>query len=147
MIVEIATGVLGRLRRAAAASPEAEICGLLLGQRGRIERAAPTANISPHPADSFEIDPAALIAAHRAERGGGERLLGHYHSHPTGSPYPSARDKAAAEPGRLWLILGCHEALLWHVDENSTFQPVGLTEHCAGAPGSSQALPLASPEG
>lgn len=104
---------LDRLLAEAAASPDREICGLLFGTSDRIESALATANVAARTDDEFEIDPRALIAAHRAERAGGPRLIGHYHSHPSGSALPSVRDAAAAEPGRLWLILAGGEARLW----------------------------------
>jgi proteasome lid subunit RPN8/RPN11 len=97
----------------AAASRNREICGLLFGSAERIEAAAATANVAVHAEDEFEIDPRALIAAYRAERAGGPRLIGCYHSHPSGSPIPSARDVASAEEGRLWLILAGSTARLW----------------------------------
>ncbi len=76
--------------------------------------AVETANVSPDPSTTFEIDPAALFSAIRAERAGGPRILGHYHSHPNGSATPSARDAAMAlQPGRLWLIVAAGEARLW----------------------------------
>ena len=114
MILRISSLLLARLRAAAAAAPDREICGLLFGTDGWIEAAQATANVSPVPADSFEIDPAALFAAIRAERGGGARLIGHYHSHPYGPATPSARDAAAAgEAGHIWLILGREDATAW----------------------------------
>ncbi|HET8612552.1 MAG TPA: Mov34/MPN/PAD-1 family protein, partial [Sphingomonas sp.] len=119
MTVRISRGLLDRILAEAAADPEREVCGLLLGvprlsvraerSRGtRYERAVrdasfdyarderviqvvPTRNVAPDPALSFEVDPAALFTAIRAERGGGARLIGHYHSHPGGSPAPSPR--------------------------------------------------------
>ncbi len=64
------------------------------------------ANVAADPLRHFEIDPAALIAAHRAERGGGLQLLGYYHSHPAGHPLPSATDCAhASGDGRAWAIV------------------------------------------
>jgi proteasome lid subunit RPN8/RPN11 len=60
--------------------------------------------------------PAALIAAHRAARAGGPALVGHYHSHPGGSPVPSARDAAAAEPGSYWIIAGSGALRAWYAD-------------------------------
>ena len=82
-----------------------EACGLLLGRDSFVERAAPAANVAADPLTRFEIDPAALFAARRAERGGGLALLGYYHSHPGGDPCPSATDARMAAPdGRLWII-------------------------------------------
>ena len=105
--------VLDELLYRASISPDEEVCGLLFGSGRRIDRATATANVASDPATAFEVDPAMLIAALRAERTGGPTLIGHYHSHPRGRAEPSARDRAAAEPGRLWLILGGGEARLW----------------------------------
>lgn len=110
---------------AAAAAPDREICGLLFGTADRIDRAEAAANVADRPQDTFEIDPRALFAALRAERAGGERLIGHYHSHPNGSAIPSPRDLAAAEPGKLWLILAGGVARLW-ILENGGFRELQL---------------------
>ncbi|MBB6192492.1 proteasome lid subunit RPN8/RPN11 [Sphingobium wenxiniae] len=91
-----------------------EVCGLLLGEEGRIEAIRPAANIAADPSRHFELDPAVLIAAHRAARTGGPRIVGHYHSHPSGVAVPSAIDAASAAPdGSLWLILADGAARLW----------------------------------
>jgi desampylase len=90
-----------------------EACGLLLGLPA-IEQAVPTRNVAADPARRFEIDPAALIAAHRGERGGAARLAGYYHSHPSGSAEPSATDRAsAAADGRVWAIVAGQEVRFW----------------------------------
>jgi proteasome lid subunit RPN8/RPN11 len=100
--------------QAIAAADRAEVCGLLLGTAGRIEAIAPAANVAPDPARHFELDPVALIAAHRAARAGGTPIIGHYHSHPSGVAVPSATDAACATPdGSLWLIIGGGDAQLW----------------------------------
>jgi proteasome lid subunit RPN8/RPN11 len=111
--IAIASSLLAAIEARAAASPEAEVCGLLLGSASRIEAAPATDNVAMQPEDSFEIDSAELFAALRAERAGGLHVIGHYHSHPNGSTQPSPRDLAAAEPGKLWLILGNGPPLLW----------------------------------
>lgn len=91
-----------------------EICGLLFGTERTIEAVKPVENVAMDPSRRFEIDPAALIAAHRAQRHGGPTLIGHFHSHPTGLAEPSPRDEAeAAGDGALWLILGAGQAGLW----------------------------------
>lgn len=113
-MVTIDRACLDALLIEANASPAREVCGLLFGDEARIHFALPTANVARNPEDAFEIDPRALIAAYRAERAGGPRLIGHYHSHPSGSALPSARDAAAAEPGKLWLILAAGTGRLWH---------------------------------
>lgn len=107
MTVTIASALLRQIADAAATSPHAEICGLLFGTRDAVTAAAPCRNVAVDPTRRFEIDPAALLAAHRAAREGGARIVGHYHSHPSGLAVPSARDAADAAPdGLLWLIAG-----------------------------------------
>lgn len=98
----------------AAAGQRQEICGLLIGGEGRIDAILPAANVAADPARHFELDPAVLLGAHRAARAGGPHIVGHYHSHPSGQPVPSATDVACAAPdGSLWLIVGAGVARLW----------------------------------
>jgi proteasome lid subunit RPN8/RPN11 len=132
MTVAISSALLARLQALAAASPQAEICGLLLGRApDRVIDACPAANVAETPATRFELDPATLFAALRTERAGGPRVLGHYHSHPSGSPEPSPCDAAAADGGgALWLILAGGEARLWRAiaggPRHGAFAPVTL---------------------
>jgi desampylase len=158
MTIRISRGVLQRILARAAEEPGREVCGLLFAanesvrtersrsagrERGacslsfdfaqdeRVGEARAVANVSPDPATAFEIDPAALFAAIRAERAGGPRILGHYHSHPNGSPTPSARDAAMAlQPGRFWLIVAAGEARMWREvpggAAHGAFDPVEL---------------------
>ena len=116
MQVNIAAALVERLLSEAAVDPTREICGLLYGNEGRIEGAEWTPNVADDPDRTFEIEPAALFMAIRLERQGGPRLIGHYHSHPNGSAEPSPRDLAAAEPGKLWLIIGGGQARLWYAE-------------------------------
>lgn len=91
-----------------------ECCGLLLGDRVamRVERIVPAANVAADPEHCFEIDPTALLAAHKAARAGGPQIVGHYHSHPTGEAVPSATDAALAQgDGEVWLLAGRGGAL------------------------------------
>ena len=105
-MIKVPQGILEHLLTHAASAHPRECCGLLLGERGRITQAQPTRNVHPHPGTHFEIDPAALIAAHKAERAGGAHLIGYYHSHPTGDPEPSSTDRAqAAHDGKVWAIV------------------------------------------
>jgi len=109
-----------------ARSSTSEICGLLFGVDGRIDGATPAPNVAVTPDTAFELDPVALFAALRAERAGGPRVIGHYHSHPTGRAEPSDRDRAAAAgDGAYWLILGDDAMTL------SRSQVPGQLEPCA----------------
>lgn len=115
-----------------------ECCGLLIADpaspAGRIDAILPAANVAAIRLAMFEIDPARLIAAHRAERAGGPRIVGCYHSHPGGDPVPSATDAAQAEAsGALWLIAGGRapwDVRLWVAVSNGRvhgrFDPVAL---------------------
>ncbi len=122
MSVTISSELLAELVAAADASPDAEICGLLLGAGKRIDVAEACANVAANPARAFEIDPVALFAAHRRARGGGLAVIGHYHSHPSGSPVPSPRDAAQAMgDGAVWIILGSGVARAWRSEEAGAF--------------------------
>jgi proteasome lid subunit RPN8/RPN11 len=124
MRVKISRALLGQLLAESAASAN-EMCGLLLGTCDEVVHAVKCANVAVDPANSFEIDPAALIAAHKAARAGGPALIGHYHSHPSGSAVPSVRDAAAAMgDGALWLILTKTEARMWWTHEVGMFEEV-----------------------
>lgn len=91
-----------------------EACGLLFGTDIAITAHQPTTNVHPTPETHFEIDPQALIDAHRAIREGGRNLVGYYHSHPSGPSEPSATDRAlAGRDGMIWAIVGTGRVALW----------------------------------
>jgi desampylase len=98
----------------AAAHPDVEVCGLLFGTAKAIDDFERTANIAPDPARFFEIDPVALIAAHRRMRNGGPRITGYFHSHPGGPDEPSLTDIAqAAADDMLWMIVTGDGLRIW----------------------------------
>lgn len=106
MIVRFASGVIESLLAEAGAAHPNECCGLITGKPGLAEAVVPARNVSPHPANSFEIDPGTLMRTHRDVRERQRQVIGHYHSHPTGKLEPSARDAArATHNGQLWLII------------------------------------------
>ena len=112
--IEVSKDSLAAMRAAAAAAHPREVCGILLGEGGRISAARETANVHARPETHFEIDPQALIDAHRAARAGGPQVLGYFHSHPAGPPEPSATDRAsAAGDGRVWAIVAGEEIVFW----------------------------------
>lgn len=133
----ISTSLLRAVTAEANASPTREICGLLFGTADAIIGRRPARNVAADPRAAFEIDPATLLTAHRAHRGGGPAIVGCYHSHPSGPPDPSPRDAADAEPnGWLWLIVGAGETRLWRAvaagERHGRFDPVAPT--CIGDP-------------
>lgn len=114
MSLAIARSVIATLLREAARAMPNEACGLLLGSAARIETAVQTRNIHPTPRTHFEIDPAALIAAHKAARADGETIAGYWHSHPTGHAVPSATDQASASgDGHIWAIVAGADVAFW----------------------------------
>lgn len=130
MTLEISSTLLTRLLNEAADAPEREVCGLLFGTATRLAEVRPCRNIAAEPARSFEIDPAALIAAHRAARAGGPAIIGYYHSHPGGNVAPSKRDAAAAAPdGAIWIIIAAGEIACYRAVHagvhGGRFDPVG----------------------
>ncbi|MGN6356069.1 MAG: Mov34/MPN/PAD-1 family protein [Novosphingobium sp.] len=113
MGIRVASSVIATVVAESANAVPAECCGLLLGNEA-IERAAPAANVAVDPLRQFEIDPQALISAHRAARGGGPKVLGYYHSHPSGHPAPSATDcEHAGGDGAIWAIVAGGEVAFW----------------------------------
>lgn len=124
MVLEVTSGTIATLLEEATRAHPNECCGLLLGDGARVALARPAANVHPDPARHFEIDPGALIAAHRAMRAGGLALLGYYHSHPNGLARPSASDAAQASgDGRAWAIIA-HGAVSWWRDGAHGFEPL-----------------------
>jgi proteasome lid subunit RPN8/RPN11 len=122
MEIHLARGIVNAIRAEAVNAYPQEACGLLLGRGDKVAKIRPCANIAPDPMRHFEIDPAALIAALRAERAGGQAVLGYYHSHPSGSATPSITDAAmAAHDGRIWAICA-GEAISWWRDGANGFE-------------------------
>lgn len=125
MAIEVTSGAIATLLEEATRAHPLECCGLLLGQGG-IAEIRPAANVAADPARHFAIDPAALIAAHRAARAGGLPVLGYYHSHPAGPPEPSPTDRAEASgDGRVWAIVGAGQVRFWR-DEPAGFVALSL---------------------
>ncbi len=114
MAVAISRAVRLALLAEAAATPDREACGLLFGTVDSIVSWRAAINVSSEPETAFEIDPAALFSAQRAERNGGPQVIGYYHSHPNGRAAPSAQDQAmAARDGRLWVIVADDDLTSW----------------------------------
>ena len=122
--IDVAESALALMLDRTAQEAPNEACGLLLGTANRIETAIPTRNVHPTPRTHFEIDPVALIAAHKAARAGGPQIFGYWHSHPTGCAKPSATDRAdASHDGKVWAIVAGGEVRLWR-DQPDGFEPL-----------------------
>lgn len=126
MRVRISRRVVQAIQRAAAEAAPREACGLLFGDEDEVAGAQTTANVAKDPERRFEIDPEALFAAIRAERGGGPAIAGYWHSHPGGEATPSATDaRMAAADGKLWLIVAGEAVTAWRA-ERGGFGAVAL---------------------
>lgn len=123
MTVKITSELHDLLIMRAARSPGHEICGLLFGEQ-QIDRSIAVKNVAQDRPRAFEIDPVPLFEAIRAERVGGPRLLGYYHSHPRGAPTASHRDHAqSAGDGRVWLIIAGAEITAWRATSLGFLSP------------------------
>ena len=124
MALRVTRPVLDRLLAEAAEAAPRECCGILLGCGALIEDLRPAANVAADPLRTFEIDPQALIDAHRAARNDGPHILGYYHSHPRGLAEPSATDRAQSPgDGSVWAIVGQGGVTFWR-DEEAGFVPL-----------------------
>jgi len=114
MELTVTRGVIDRLHAEAARTSPEECCGVLLGREGHIDAVVPAANVADDRLRRFEIDPLALLAAHRAAREGGPKVLGYYHSHPEGHPVPSATDcEHSTGDLRIWAIIADATVAFW----------------------------------
>jgi proteasome lid subunit RPN8/RPN11 len=131
MRVEISSELRDRILAETSAAPRVEICGLLLGRGAQVTAIASCRNVALDPTRRFEIDPAALLAAHRHARVGGPDVVGHYHSHPSGLAEPSPRDAAdAAMDGAIWIVAAGDRLTAWRAVADGPlygrFEPLDL---------------------
>jgi desampylase len=113
MKLQISRALVDQMITHASQSPQVEVCGLLFGEREIVTSVQPCANVADDPATHFEIDPAALIAAHKAARARAAAIIGCYHSHPNGDFALSEYDKEGAEEGQIWILIARNQAAAW----------------------------------
>jgi proteasome lid subunit RPN8/RPN11 len=114
MKCRISRFLLNRFADEARAAGGREVCGLLLGEQGHITHAVAVANVASDPASGFSLESRAHLRSSRFARERGLRIVGHYHSHPSGDPRPSADDaRNAGDPDVLWLIVTATEQVMW----------------------------------
>ncbi|GAA0483064.1 hypothetical protein GCM10009096_26800 [Parasphingorhabdus litoris] len=131
MKLVISSTILDELQQLARETAPEEACGLLFGDNGRVSSFKVTQNVAENRLRHFEIDPVDLISAERAMRDNGPRIIGYYHSHPSGAVGPSQTDAAMAAPDdRIWLIINGQDAAAWQAVENGEiygrFDPITL---------------------
>jgi proteasome lid subunit RPN8/RPN11 len=115
---------MDRMRGEAERAAPEECCGLLFGRGELIDEIHPAMNVAGERRRRFEIDPQALVDAHRTARRGGPQVLGYYHSHPAGPAEPSTTDRAMASgDGSVWAIVGAGDVTFWR-DDGDGFAPL-----------------------
>jgi proteasome lid subunit RPN8/RPN11 len=68
-----------------------EMCGILGGRDGRVEKVYCMTNVRPGPV-SYEMDPEEQFRVMKDIREAGLAMVGMFHSHPGGHAYPSSVD-------------------------------------------------------
>ncbi|MFS0722907.1 Mov34/MPN/PAD-1 family protein [Paenibacillus sp. 1P07SE] len=98
-ICRITAAAVQQMTACALSAYPLEACGVLLsGTSSRIESAVPIRNGSRHPERSFSFDPEQWIPIYYAAQKNQQIVVGFFHSHPHGSPEPSAADYAGLPP-------------------------------------------------
>jgi proteasome lid subunit RPN8/RPN11 len=109
MVVKITkTTYDGIIKHAESGYPN-EVCGVLIGQRGKITTFKECRNLNKERArDRYELDPASFKEADDWARSNGMEILGIYHSHPDHPSRPSEFDRERAWPNWAYIILSIH---------------------------------------
>ncbi len=97
-----------------------EVCGILAGHGGAVQRVIPVENTAADPRHHYTLDARALSRHLPALEREGLDLIGFYHSHPDSDPIPSVTDIAlAAYPDSVYLIISLKSAVprvaAWHI--------------------------------
>ena len=107
--MKLPRNILDDIMTQARAEAPLEACGLLAGEEGngggtvQCRYALRNADAS---AEHFSLDPREHLAAVKAARAAGWRILAVYHSHPSSPAHPSAEDiRLAFDPQILYLIV------------------------------------------
>ncbi len=151
-LIVLEPGQMAEITAAAEAAYPEECCGLLIGSGSgppepgyRVARVAVSENKAPDRREArFEVDPALRLTLQRRLRGGPDRVIGLFHSHPDGAAEPSPRDLDSAwEPELVWLIVAVSAGKVTRaaahvlVNNNTRFDeiPLVVSEAEAGAAG------------
>ncbi len=95
-----------KLLTLAQKSPENEICGLVSGKEGILDKCFPVKNIALDQKTRFEMEPRQLLETMRLIREEKAIFKAIYHSHPTTAACPSLKDiQRAAYEDVIYLII------------------------------------------
>lgn len=127
MQVEVSSQVIEAMLAAAEQACPGECCGLIFGDGWRVEAIEQARNVHPDSTSHFEIDPQALVNAHRDARSGGPQVMGYYHSHPNRRAEPSETDREqSARDGSVWAIIAAGRVSFWR-DREDGFAPLSYS--------------------
>ncbi len=108
--LEIPVFVFDQMVAQAQAAVPIESCGILAGQKNRIERLYEMTNIDNSPTH-YTMDPAEQFAVVKKMRAAGLKMLAIYHSHPLTPARLSAEDqRLALTPDVAYLVLSLKDA-------------------------------------
>ena len=83
-----------------------EVCGILAGKDGIVEKVYKTANVSDNPGLCYLMDPKEQLKIMKEIRNSGLEMAAIYHSHPHGASYPSKKDvELAFYPEASYIIV------------------------------------------
>lgn len=103
--LQIPPDIYRELITLARQSPEAEVCGLLGGDRNELRSFYPIRNIADDPGRMFVMDPVEQFGAFRQMNQRGEELRAIYHSHPASDALPSGTDLTLAKYPRVYYLI------------------------------------------
>ena len=103
--MEIPAAIYDEIIAHALTGKPMEVCGILAGRDGRVERIYQGRNVDSS-AVSYELDPRQQLEIERRLRQSGLEMLSIYHSHPAGPAYPSPKDVSLAFWDVVYLIVG-----------------------------------------
>ncbi len=113
-----------------------ECCGILLAEGPAskvVTRALPAKNAAENPKERYVVGLKAHIRAVKMECARTARIVGYYHSHPSGGCGPTQRDAEQAVPATSYLIVGINggspEFAAWRLEEDHpTAEPLEVSE-------------------
>jgi len=102
----IAKEFIDEILNEARTASNREICGVLGGKDGRVERVYKMKNTAKNPECCYFMDSIEQLRVMKEIRNSGLEMIGIYHSHPESSAYPSARDvELAFYPEAVYVIV------------------------------------------
>ena len=108
MKLEIPTEILQQMVTQAKALAPVEVCGILAGSNGKVEKLYKMTNVD-NSCTHYTMEPGEQFSTVKDIRSAGLEMLAIYHSHPETPARPSAEDiKLALTPNVTYVIISLH---------------------------------------